>query len=87
MDNKEKNILIYQVVMGITPLLYGLLKLHEETKALRGIDPLMMVQPHDIAAEFGVAAFAMFCAGLIFGSALDGYMRWKAGYKKQQSDK
>ncbi len=87
MDRKEKNLLVFQIIMGVFPLILGLLQFHTETQVISDISRLMLTTPHDVAAEFGVAALALFIAGLIFGSALDGYLRWRAAHTKQQIGK
>lgn len=87
MSRGEKNLLIFQAVMGVFPLILGLLQFRTETQVISDIRSLMQTTPHDVVAEFGVAAFSLFVAGVILGSALGGYVRWKAAHSKQQGDR
>lgn len=83
MDRDEKNLLTFQVVTGIIPLILGLLQFHSEVQVISDIRSLMQTSPHDVADEFGVAAFSLFLAGMILGSAMDGYMRWRVDHPRR----
>lgn len=83
MDKNEKNLLVFQLVTGIVPLILGLLQFHSEVQIICDIRSLMQTSPHDVADEFGVAAFSLFLAGMILGSAMDGYLRWRVDHPKR----